>query len=87
MNHPVEEKVSVITIFDSHTGEVRPIKIEWHNRVYVVKKIGYHHKVRMGRTLLHYFSVQSETVYFKLRVDTDNLHWTLEEVYNNESTT
>lgn len=81
MSNIINEKISVITTFDPYTGIVFPRKIKWQGRVYKITKIGFHYPMRQGRRLLHYFGVLSENnTSFKLRFDTDNLHWTLEEV-------
>jgi hypothetical protein len=39
-----------------------------------------HHTIREGRTLFHIFSVSSQDLFFRLKLDTDNLFWTLEEI-------
>jgi len=54
----------------------------WRERRYQIEKIGLHHTYREGRTLYHVFSVVSDTLFLKLRLDTENLTWCLEEVDN-----
>lgn len=80
MHEVVNEKISVVTIFDSDTGSVLPKKIKWGRHIYLIETLGYHHKIREGRKLLHIFSVSNQTLAFRLSFDTENLHWTLEEV-------
>lgn len=80
MNEVINEKVSVITVFDRNKGVVIPQKIKWQGRIYTIEKIGYHHKMKEGRKLLHIFSVSNSSIAFRLRFDTETLHWTLEEV-------
>ncbi len=80
MNEIINEKVSVITVYDRSRGTVIPQKIKWQGRIYDIGKIGYHHKVKEGNKLFHIFSVCNETIAFKLRLDTDTLQWVLEEV-------
>lgn len=81
MSNIINEKIAVITSFDPYTGNVFPHKIKWQGRVYKIIKTGFHYPMRQGRKLLHYFGVVSENnTSFKLKLDTDNLHWTLEEV-------
>lgn len=80
MQETINEKVSVITVFDRNRGIVIPQKIKWQGRVYSIDKIGYHHKVKEGKKLIHIFSVANNSLAFRLRFDSENLHWTLEEI-------
>ena len=85
MFQKIQSAVSVISVYNHISHEVKPYKILWNGRSYLIKKIGLHHTYREGRTLLHIFSVQSDTLYFKLICNTDTLHWTLEEIADGES--
>lgn len=82
MNERLEEKVSVITVYNSTKGTVFPWKLKWHDRLYAIDIIGYHYKVTKGAILYHFYTVSSGSTAFKLRLDTSNLHWTLEELYD-----
>lgn len=57
-----------------------PKWVKWKNRVYKIKKIGLHHTYREGRTLYHVFSVITDTLFLRLRLNTENLSWKLEEI-------
>ncbi|KKS98173.1 MAG: hypothetical protein UV73_C0003G0115 [Candidatus Gottesmanbacteria bacterium GW2011_GWA2_43_14] len=80
MNEKINEKVSVVTVFDREKRTVTPRKIKWQGRLYTIEKIGYHHKVKQGKKLLHIFSVCNNSLAFKLEFDTETLFWTLTEV-------
>ncbi len=80
MLEKIHEKIDVITIYRQHEGKVAPYKIRWNGRDYLITKVGYHHKVREGRTVFHVFHVCSDTLAFRLKHDPDTLHWILEEV-------
>jgi hypothetical protein len=80
MQEIINEKVSVITVYDRNRGLVFPQKIKWQGRIYKPEKLGYYYKFREGRKLIHIFSVCNNSMHFKLRFDSENLHWTLEEV-------
>lgn len=82
MNEIINERVSVVTVYDSSKGVVMPVKLKWAGREYKLEKLGYRHKVRQGRVLLHIFSVANDTLAFKLEFNTENLHWVLQEVYD-----
>lgn len=80
MNQQINETIDVITIYKRLGTETAPYKIRWNGRSYLITKVGYHHKVRSGRTVYHIFHVCSDTLAFRLRHDPDTLGWTLEEV-------
>ena len=80
MNEVINEKVSVVVVFDKNMGLASPLKIKWRGRIHNIEKIGYHHLVRQGKKLLHIFSVASKNLFFRLALDTETLHWKLEEI-------
>jgi len=80
MNETINEKVSVVMVFEKDTGSALPQKVKWRGRTYEIKKLGYHHLVRQGRKLLHIFSVATDNLFFRLALDTETLHWKLEEI-------
>lgn len=85
MYEQIKEPVSVVLTFNHETRSISPRKLQWHGREYPITKIGYHYKVKDGNTLYHFFTVCSHHLFFKLRFNTDNLHWQLDEFYD-EST-
>lgn len=80
MQEIINEKVSVITVYDRMKGSVVPVKIRWQGKDYTIKTLGYYHKKKEGKTLLHVFSVATASMFFKLCCNSETLHWTLEEV-------
>lgn len=80
MNEPINEKVSVISSYDRLKGTVKPIKMKWQGRDYIFTSVAYPYKVREGRNITHIFHVSDGAMDFKLRLDSENLHWTLVEV-------
>lgn len=83
MSDIINEKIYVLLKFDPYSGKVTPQRIKWQGRVYKIVKVGGHYPMRLGRKLVHYFGVVSEdNTSFKLKFDTENLHWTLEEVFD-----
>ena len=76
----ISEAVSVSLAYDSKRAKVYPKWVVWNNRLYPVVKVGLHHTFRRGRTLYHVFSVVSKTLFFRLVLDTETLHWKVEEV-------
>jgi len=76
----IDAPVSVSFVFDSEKCSTEPRFLRWNGRVYEIEKIGLHHTYRAGRTLFHVFSVVSKTLFFRLVLNTDNLHWKLEKI-------
>jgi len=76
----INESVSVTTFFNHQDKSIFPKAIIWHNHSYPVTKLGLHHTYRLGSTLYHIFSVISRSYFFRLKLDTTNLHWVLEEI-------
>jgi hypothetical protein len=76
----INEQIDCICIYKKSSSGVMPVKIKWNGRVYKIKKLGYHHKRRDGRYIYHIFSVSSDSLAFKLKLDTQTLKWWVEEV-------
>lgn len=82
MSETIFEKVSVITVFDEKTGKIMPKKICWRNQDYLIKSLAYYHRVHQGKKIIHVFNVTDGNLDFRLSLDGENLHWTLEEIYD-----
>lgn len=75
----VNEKVSVLSLFDRQTAELKPVRLKWQGREYTITKLGMHHTLREGRVLHHIFSVTDGNIFFCLDLDTEDLSWTLKQ--------
>lgn len=80
MIQKISAPVSVNLVFDHRQRAVMPKEIIWEGKTYPILKVGLHHTYRNGRTLFHVFSVASKTLFFRLVLDTETLHWRLEEI-------
>ena len=81
MNEYINEKVSVIVSYNRETGKVTPRKMRWQGREYFfTDKPSYLYKAREGRNIIHVFHMTDGSMDFKLRLDSETLHWTLMEV-------
>jgi hypothetical protein len=76
----INNPVSVSLNYDSKTQRVCPSEIIWHGREYQITKLGLHHTFCEGRTLYHVFSVAAGTLFFRLVLNSETLHWKLEQV-------
>lgn len=79
MLEKVNEQVDVEVDFLKE--KVLPRKFFWQGRVYNLKKITLIHYAWQGRVKIYYFSVSDGINFFRLVFNTDNLEWTLDEVY------
>ncbi len=80
MLEKIRERVPVLFFFDPFTKRKFPARLLWRGRVYPIKKLGLHYKLREGRKLIHIFTVSTDTRDFKLRLDTEELTCVVEEV-------
>lgn len=85
MIQKISAPISVITTYNHRTRQTKPAKVKWDGREYQIEKIGLHHTYREGRTLYHVFSASAKDLFFKLILDTDTLHWRLEEIADREA--
>lgn len=86
MREKINDEVSVVMSYSAPRKQALPYLISWQNKEYYVGKIGYHHTVKEGQTLHHIFELvdKEQTLWFRLNLDTSNLHWTLEAVSDGE---
>lgn len=80
MNEKINERIDVITIYRKTGALVMPYKLRWNGKEYKITKLGYHHKIKEGKTLIHIFSCSNDSLAFRLRFNSDTLSWILEEV-------
>ena len=80
MIEKISAPVSVSLAFDHTKRKVSPRWVVWNGKLYPISKVGLHHTYREGRVLYHVFSVVSKTLFFRLVLNTETLHWRLEEV-------
>jgi hypothetical protein len=80
MIEKISTPVSVSLAYDHKKKAVFPRWLLWDGKLYSIIKVGLHHTYRQGRTLFHVFSVSSKTLFFRLVLDTETLHWRLEEI-------
>lgn len=82
----INEKVSVVSSYNHEQNRFIPYKIRWRLREYFIKKLAYYHKIHEGRNLIHIFHVTDGNLDFRLRLDSENLDWTLEEISDGNAT-
>jgi hypothetical protein len=70
----IDEKITVGIVDNS------PKYVLWNGRSHNITQVGLHHLYREGRILYHIFSVVSGTLFLRLKLNTENLYWRLEEI-------
>lgn len=80
MIEPVNERVSVMAVYKADQGPLLPYAVKWQGRVYRLTRHGFHQKLRLSQSVQHVFYASTDTLTFKLRLDTDSLSWMLEEI-------
>ena len=80
MIQKIKAPITVLSIFNHKTGRMVPKLLRWDGKPYEIKKVGFHHSYRKGRTLYHVFSVASKELFFRIVLNTDSLNWELEEI-------
>lgn len=82
MREVIDEEVSVVMYYSAKKKMAVPHIMSWRGVEYDIGEIGYHHKITSGKRLHHIFEFIDKTgsYWFRLNMDTDSLHWTLEVV-------
>ena len=79
----IDEQISVIAIF-KRNGKILPWRISWQGRVYKAVGVDFHHFDRSGSNLCHILGVSTDSLYFRLRFNSEKLTWIAEEVVDVE---
>jgi hypothetical protein len=84
MRKQINEEVSVVLYYGARKKQVIPYLLYWQNKDYYLGKVDYYHSYMEGRERQHVFELtdKEETMHFKLRFDSSNLHWILEAVHD-----
>lgn len=82
MAEKIREPVSVSVIFDHKKRKTLVSKVLWNNKVYKTSKQGLHHTYKKGGTVMHVFTAATDTISFRLILDSSSLIWTLDQAYD-----
>lgn len=88
MREVINEEVSVVMSYSAPKKQALPYLLHWQNRDYYVGTIGYYHSYMEGQSRQHIFELvdKEDSLWFRLRLDSSNLHWTLEAVHDGLAT-
>lgn len=84
MHERINEEISVIMCYSARKRRARPHLIHWQSKDYIVGEIGYYHSYMEGQERQHIYELcdKEQTLWFRLRLDSSNLHWILEAVHD-----
>lgn len=88
MRQKINEEVSVIMYYASKKRQVVPYLLSWQNQDYKLAPTSYYHSYLEGRERQHIFELTDidQTLHFRLRLNANNLHWTLEAIHDGLAT-
>jgi len=79
MYETVGERIKVAAVFEK--GEVRPLVFSWNNVKQKVKCINLIHSAFEGSAKCLFFSLSTDKGEYKIKYNTQDLNWTLEQIY------
>ncbi len=84
MKQKVDEGVSVIMYYSAKKKKFVPCRLHWQNKDYDLGPVDYYHSYMEGRERQHIFELCDKqcTLWFRLRLDSLNLHWVLEAIHD-----
>lgn len=84
MREVINEEISVVMSYSALRKQALPYLITWQHKSYYTGKLGYYHSYMEGRERQHIFELtdKDNTLWFRLRLNSGNLHWTLEAVHD-----
>lgn len=85
MYERINQRISVVAVFGDTYKDVRPFKIKWNGREYLISAVNYIHKRKEGQTFLYIFSATDGVNFFELEFDTLEMNWRMGRVADNEA--
>ncbi len=84
MREKINEEVSVVMYYSAKQKQAVPHLLYWQNKDYALGKVSYYHNYMEGRDKQHIFELvaKDNSIWFRLRLDSGNLHWTLEAIHD-----
>jgi len=88
MKEKINEEVCVVTYFSAKKKVFAPRLLNWQNKDYSLGAVDYYHSYMEGRDRQHIFELidKDGSLWFRLRLDSGNLHWTLEAIHDGLAT-
>ena len=78
----IHEAIKVGAIFGDNKKKLKPVWFIWNGIKYTIREITYVWTERVGKTVIHYFTVTEGANLFSISYNTDTLLWTLHSIEN-----
>lgn len=87
MKEKINEEVSVVMYYSAKQKRPVPYLLHWQNKDYSLGQVDYYHSYMEGQERQHIFELvdREEALWFRLRLNSKNLHWTLEAIHDGHS--
>jgi len=84
MRQSINEEVSVVMYYSAKKKKFVPFRLKWQNKDYDLGPVDYYHSRMEGEERQHIFELCDidTTLWFRLRLDSSNLHFVLEAVHD-----
>ena len=84
MREKINEEVSVVMYYSAKHKKTVPHLLNWQSKDYSLGPVDYYHSYMEGRDMQHIFELcdREGSLWFRLRLDSSNLHWTLEAIHD-----
>lgn len=84
MIEKINQEVSVVMYYSASLKQAVPYLLHWQNKEWRLNVVDYYHNYKEGRDTQHIYELvdKDETLWFRLRLDSSNLHWTLEAIHD-----
>lgn len=88
MREIINEEVSVVSYYSAQKKQNLPYRLYWQHKDYLLAPVSYHHAYMEGRHKQYIFEMvdKRQSLWFRLRLDSSNLHWTLEVIHDGLAT-
>lgn len=84
MREKINQEVSVVMYYSAKQKRSVPHLLYWQNKDYALGPVDYYHTNMEGQDRQHIFELSDKevSIFFRLRLDSSNLHWTLETIHD-----
>ncbi|MBL8122141.1 hypothetical protein JNM87_05330 [Candidatus Saccharibacteria bacterium] len=84
MKQKINQEVGVVCYYSASQKRFVPFVLHWQNKDYALGTVDYYHSYMEGRERQHIFELcdKAQSLWFRLRFDSSNLHWNLEAVHD-----
>ncbi len=88
MKEKINEEITVVSYYNSKKKQTVPYKLNWQNKDFLLGEVDFSHTYMEGQERQHIFELTDidNTLHFRLRLNSLNLHWTLEAIHDGLAT-